>query len=118
MGITQTQTAVAIIAGVFLISLVQLLGRRGRLSFRYTVGWLVFGLLIIASGVFIPFATSISQVFPLSPSGVFAGSAVVVLTLISIQLSISISGMQEQIRSLVEEVSILRHELDGVTQSD
>lgn len=112
MSIIQTQTVIAIIAGVLLISIVQLLGRKGRLSFRYTVGWLVFGLLIIASGAFIPFATTISQQFPLSPSGLFAGSAVFVLTLIAIQLSISISGMQEQIRSLTEEIAILRHELE------
>ena len=73
------QTLIATIAGVLLAASVYFLARRGRLSFRYTVGWLVLCLLGIG--------------------------AIILLLAICVQFSISISGMQEQIRRLTEEAA-------------
>jgi len=84
------------------------LGRTGKLSFRYSVGWLVLSGLGVFSWMFIPMVTPISRLLNTSPAAVLAIGALIILAMICIQLSISISGLQEQNRCLAEELALVR----------
>ena len=90
------------------IAMISRLARRGRLSFQYTIGWLiVFGLSLLSAPV-LPFMDLVSRNLQLGPASVFAVAALVLLAMIAVQLSISISGLQEQVRQLNEDTAFLR----------
>jgi hypothetical protein len=84
------------------------LGRTGKLSFRYSVGWLVLSGFGVFSWVFIPAVTPIARLLNTSPAAVLAIGALIIFAVICIQLSISISGLQEQNRRLAEELAVVR----------
>jgi hypothetical protein len=90
------------------IALLSRLARRGRLSFRYTVGWLVVFTLSLLSAPVLPIMELVSRNLHLAPASVFAVAALALLVVISVQLSISISGLQEQVRQLNEDLAFLR----------
>lgn len=87
---------------------VYLLARRGRLSFRYTVGWLVLCLFGITAGASVPLVQPLAEKLKVTPAALLSIAAVMLLVAICVQFSISISGMQEQIRRLTEESAELR----------
>lgn len=90
------------------IFLISRLARLGRLSFRYTIGWLLVFALSLLSAPLLPFMDLASRNLRLNPASVFAVAALVLLVMISVQLSISISGLQEQVRQLNEDTALLR----------
>jgi len=92
---------------VVLIAFAIRFGRKHKLSFRYTIGWIALGCVGILASLFLHLAQPFSVMMNLSPSAFLSLTAVALLVMICIQLSISISGMQSQIRVLVEEVSFL-----------
>ena len=81
--------------------------RRGRLSFRYTVGWLGFFSLAGLLGFLSPITAPIGRWLNVTPGVVLTFAAALVLLGICVQLSISISGIQEQLRRVTEEVALL-----------
>ena len=106
------QTVAAAFSSFIFAGMVYRLARIGRLSFRYTVGWLSLSMLGLLSGLFIPIVQPIAGFLKLTPAALLALLAVVLLVSICIQLSISISGLQEQLRSMAEKVALLRTETD------
>ena len=82
------------------------LARAGKLSFRYAVGWSGFFLLSALLSFFVPFASPASSLIGVTPGVIVTFVAALALLLICIQLSISISGLQEQVRRLTEEVAL------------
>lgn len=95
--------------GLVLVAVVVRLSRRGLLSFRYTIGWVVLAGFGILAGLFIPLTAPIASVFGMSPAALLAIMALILFVAISIQLSISISGLQQQVRTLTEDLARLRH---------
>ena len=87
------------------------LSRRGLLSFRYTSGWIAVASIGILGGLVAPLAEPVAAALDLSAAALLALVALVFLVLIAIQLSVSISGLQKQNRTLTEEVARLRHEI-------
>ena len=112
MSIQTTQTLLAAIVSLIFVLIIYRLGRNQTLSFRYTVGWLALGALGIVAGVLLPITAPLAERINLSPSALLGIGAVVLLIVLCVQLSISISGMQEHIRRLAEEEAYLREELD------
>lgn len=111
-----SQSAIQVVAAALLsfvfAGIVYRLARIGRLSFRYTVGWLTLSMLGLLAGFFVPIVQPIAKFLKLTPAALLALMAVVLLVSICIQLSISISGLQEQLRSMAEKVALLRTETD------
>jgi hypothetical protein len=111
-----SQSAIQVVAAALLslvfAGIVYRLARIGRLSFRYTVGWLTLSMLGLLAGFFVPIVQPIAEFLKLTPAALLALMAVVLLVSICIQLSISISGLQEQLRSMAEKVALLRTETD------
>jgi hypothetical protein len=104
------QMFVGILFNVILMTFVLRLGRKHKLNFRYTVGWLVLGLTGASASLLLHLAEPVAIIMNLSPAAFLTFSAVALLISICVQLSISISGMQIQIRTLVEEVAFLKQE--------
>lgn len=108
MSSGQTQLLiVAIIATFFALSVLRL-ARRQKLSFRYTAGWLFLLAVSILAGLLIPIVEPIADVLNLSPVAVLVGISITILLAVCIQLSISISGLQKQVRILAEELALIR----------
>ncbi len=103
--------AVGFIAHIFRLS------RRGMLSFRYSIGWfsiMFIGLLAVPlAAVFSPLAEKLE----LSPSALLASISTIAVVMILIQLSVSISGNQRKMDTLVSENALLKEKLD-VTLKD
>lgn len=111
------QTTQAILAaglGCLVLVVVVILSRKKRLSFRYAVGWLSISILGIFSSYLVRFSESVSAALGLSPSGFFGVVAMSFLVIITIQLSVSISGLQRQNRKLAEELARMRLEITNV----
>jgi hypothetical protein len=88
------------------------LGRQGKLSFRYTIGWLGLCCVGVFAGVFIPLLEPLADAFEVSPAAILAVGAILLLVAICVQLSVSISGLQEQNRRLSEEIALRERERD------
>ncbi len=87
---------------------VYLLARRQMLSFRYTAGWLaLFGVGALSSAL-IPAAEPLASLIQVTPGVIVSAAGVLTLLGICVQLSISISGLQEQVRTLSEEIALHR----------
>jgi hypothetical protein len=90
------------------------LSRRGQLSFRYTVGWIGVASVGILAGLLVPLAESVALALGLSAAALVAVVGVLFFVAISIQLSISISGLQKQVRTLAEETARLRQDTESL----
>jgi len=106
-----TQITIAAVIGLVLLVIVVRLSRRGQLSFRYAMGWISVASIGILGGLLVPLAEPVAKALGLSAAALLALLALIFFVLIAIQLSISISGLQKQNRTLTEEVARLRHEI-------
>ena len=118
MDIRTQQTIYAAVASVVFSVVVYRLGRNRKLSFRYTVGWLALGLLGVVAGALIPMTASIASWLHIAPAAVLGITGIVLLLVLCVQLSISISGTQEQVRRLTEQVALLRADLEEVSSPE
>lgn len=110
MSVGTRQVLVAAIAGIAMIIAVVRLSRRGQLSFRYTVGWIFVASVGVLGGSLAPLAEPIAELFGLSPAALLSFVALVFVTMIAIQLSISISGLQKQLHKLAQEIAYYCHQ--------
>jgi hypothetical protein len=115
MSSTTFQTIIGALFSLMFLTAVYRLGRSQRLSFRYTVGWMILGALGVLAGLLIPVAEPIAKQLQVAPSALLGVGAVILLVVLCVQLSISISGLQEQVRRIAEETAFLRQELEEVS---
>ena len=107
---------IAIVASLFAIAVVSL-SRRGNISFRYTIGWLSLCALSAIGGLLLPVIEPLSEKLQLDAFSLVSALAVIVLLSLCIQLSISISGLQTQLRKVNESFAIQQKELDDLRDS-
>ena len=112
MSLAVRQMLIAAVAGILVTVLVLRLSRQGRLSFRYTLGWIGVAGLGMLSGLFVPLVEPIAKALGLSPGALLGLTALLFVTVIAIQLSISISGLQRQVRTLAEDLARRRQDED------
>lgn len=118
MSFAVRQTLVAAILGTLILISVVSVSRRGLLSFRYTIGWTLVASLGILSGVFVWAVDPVAGSLGLSAAALLGVLAFLFVTLIAIQLSISISGLQKQLRTMAEDIARLRLKYDDVPESN
>lgn len=112
-----THALIAILFGFVFVVLIRSLSRRGRLSMRYTLGWLSIGILALLYPGLLWASREISQVLQVQPLAILLGVPLIVTGLVCIQLSISVSGLTEQVRTLAESVAILEAQSSQNTRS-
>lgn len=118
MSAEVTQVLFAAVVGLLFALGVYRLARRQKLSFRYTVGWLVLCGIGIFAGLLVPIIDPVARSLKISPAALVAIGAILLLVVICIQLSISISGLQAQVRRLSEEAAEIRLRLNEHVHED
>lgn len=103
-----TQTIIAVVAGCICLAMAGLLGRRKRLSLRYTAGWSLLGLSAIVFGALTPLLDEIASFFSLSPAGLVLIVSLTLVLVILFMVSVSVVGLQRDIQDLVEAVALLK----------
>jgi Uncharacterized conserved protein (DUF2304) len=106
-----------ILCAIFMFA-IYVLARREHLSFQYAVGWLSLFAIGIVATVALPATNRLSSWIHVTPAALLALLVFSVLIMICIQLSISISGMQKQIRRLAEESAKLKLQIKIGSQND
>ena len=104
------------LAGVGMFALVFYLSRRQLLSLRYALGWMGVSVLLVIAAVALGLAGGVSTSLPVTPTGLLSAVGLGFLLLIALQLSISLSGLQEAIRELSEANALLEERLTRVEE--
>ena len=108
--------AAALLTFVFVFSLL----RRGVLREKYSVLWLLFSGAALFFAVFPPALYWLTNLIGIAtPANLLFFVTVVLLVLVSVQLSYELSRHEARIRRLAEEVALLSEEIEQLRkQSD
>lgn len=105
--------AFAVGACVALVVFLIVLLRTKRLREKYAVTWIVVGVGVCVLGAFPGAAERLAKVVGVqTPSNLIFALALIVLLLVCIQLSAEITTLEEETRTLVEEVALLRLDVE------
>ena len=107
---------IAIVAIVFAIH-VGRLSRKRMLSFKYTVGWISVCLFGVFASPLVFLVTPLAEILRLTPTALLVAISTAAVAVILIQLSVSISGNQRKMETLVRENALLRESL-GIDMKD
>jgi len=92
--------SLALMVGVFSLA------QKQKISFRYAAGWIVLFGVGLVGGIVVPVVAPLADFLSLAPISIVVGSAVLALLAICIQLTVSISGLQNQVRQLAEQIAL------------
>ena len=95
----RSRPALVALGGLGMFLVVFELSRRGLLSLRYALGWMGVSVLLVVAGVLLVLVGGLSESLPFTPTGLLAAVGLAFVLLITLQLSISLSGHQEAIRA-------------------
>lgn len=114
-----TATILAIIASLLTFVFVFLLLRRGVLREKYAVLWLLVSGIALVLAVIPGALRTVSEVLGVqTPSNLLFFVTVVLLVLVSVQLSYELSRHEMRIRRLAEEIALLNREVNQLRQRD
>jgi hypothetical protein len=105
------QALILALGGAALIFVVFLLARRRLMTTRYALGWMLIGLLVLLGAFVTNLVGEVGRIAGMTPTAVFLAVATIVLLAIALQLSISVSGLQSQVRDLAEDQALLEDRL-------
>jgi len=109
----------SLVSGLLILGLVIELIRRSRLQERYAVLWIVVALVFMTYGWWLDAAAAVASwlhIADVVPVILFFG--ICLCALLILQLSVKISEFSNKIKNLIQEVSLLKHELQGRDRSD
>lgn len=101
------QALLIALGGAAFSGVVVVLARRRLISFRYMLGWIALSIIGMLGAALTPLVEPVADTFGMSPTGVLLGGATVVLLAIALQLSVSVSGLQAQVRDVAEAHALL-----------
>ncbi len=110
--------AITVALGLIFAIAVVLVARRGILSMRYTLGWLFVATCVVAAGLLGRLIKPVASALDLDPAVVLLGFASFALLCLTVQLSITVSGLTERARTLAEASAILKERLDRLEQNN
>lgn len=106
------QAALVAVGGLGMFLVVFELSRRSLLSLRYALGWMGVSVLLVGAGIALVLVGGLSDSLPFTPTGLLAAVGLAFVLMITLQLSISLSGHQEAIRELSESNALLEERVD------
>ena len=120
IGATNLAVQLSLVAagGVAMFALVFWFSRRQLLSLRYALGWMGVSALLIVAALVLALVGGVSDSLPLTPTGLLSAMGIGFLLLITLQLSISLSGHVEAIRELSEANALLEERLARVEERE
>lgn len=104
--------AITVTVGLLFAVVVVLIARRGILSMRYTLGWLFVAGCVVASALLGRLIKPIASALDLDPALLLLGFASLALLCLTVQLSITVSGLTERARTLAEAHAILSERVE------
>jgi hypothetical protein len=113
-----TQSFIVAGGAIGMFFIVFTLSRRGQLSLRYALGWMGVSAALLLGALGLALVGGVSDSLPLTPTGLLAGAGIASVLLITLQLSISLSGHHEAIRELSEANALLEERLARVEQRE
>ncbi len=117
MSYTLRQQLVIAAGGLVILLLIANLARRQLMSLRYSLGWSLIAVIGLVGALFTRAAGPLGHLVGMSPTGVFLAGATVVLGAIAIQLSITASGLLQQVRELAEAHALLASRVEELEHS-
>lgn len=110
LSLARQAIGVAVLSIVF-GAVIWRLARRQLLTLRYTLGWLAIALLGVLASVLTTVVQPVARLVGVTPPVLFAMATSLILLAISVQLSISLSGLQRQVRALAEAHALLAEDV-------
>jgi hypothetical protein len=107
VSLAERQSVILAVLGALFSVSVLILGHRGKLSFRFVLGWLLFGLTFFVTGALIFAVVPLSEALGITPATLGFVVSVIVPVAIAVELSMTVSRQQQQIRKLAEEVALI-----------
>lgn len=110
------QAIVVMLGAVVLMVSTVTLVRRRLLSIRYGLGWLTVALGGIVGAPLLSIAATKVKTLGFTPTGFSLGILIAFLGLVSLQLSISLSGLHGAVQNLAEHAALVEQrvrELEG-----
>jgi len=105
--------AFAVGACIALVVFLVILLRTRRLREKYAITWIVVGLGVCVLGAFPGTVEGLANLVGVqTPANLLFSLAVLVLLAVCIQLSAEITTLEEETRTLVEEVGLLRLDVE------
>lgn len=108
---TMFSIEIAVVAVLFAIHIARL-SRKGMLSFRYSVGWISIAIIGLLASPLVIVVAPLANRLRLTPAALLIAISTVAVAVILIQLSVSISGNQRSMESLVRENALLKEKLN------
>jgi hypothetical protein len=103
-------------SAVVLVVFLFLLLRQRRLKEKYAAIWLALAVAVAVIGAFPALVGWIaSHVGVATPSNLLFAVALIILLGVCVQLSIEATGLEEETRTLAEEVALLRLDIERLT---
>jgi energy-coupling factor transporter transmembrane protein EcfT len=93
--------------GIVFSLVIVALGRSGRLSFRFVIGWLSLGLLLVLGSLFVFVLSPLSELLGVPSPTIGLAFGILISIVISVELSISSSRAQDQLRDAAEAIALL-----------
>lgn len=118
MSSTAKQALVLALGGIGFTTFIVTLARRRLLTTRYSLGWLGLGAAVTLAATIMPFVGDIGRLADMSPTGVLLAGSTLILLAISVQLSISVSMLQERLRTTAEAHALLAQQVDEMRKAD
>ena len=116
MSTTVKQALVLALGSVAIVLVILRLARYRLLTTRYTLGWLGIGTLGGLAAVTMPFVGRVGKLANITPTAVLLMISSLLLLAISIQLSISVSLLQERLRTTAEAHALLARRVRDLEQ--
>ena len=114
-----TATILAIIASLLTFVFVFMLLRRGVLREKYAVLWLLVSGTALVLAIIPGALRAVSEALGVqTPSNLLFFVTVVLLVLVSVQLSYELSRHEMRIRRLAEEIALLNREVNQLRRRD
>ena len=108
----------ALAASLALVVFLVVLLRRRRLREKYAITWIVVALAVCVMGAFPDVVGTIASVVGVeTPSNLLFAMALILLLGVCIQLSVEITELEEETRTLAEEVALLRFDLERLASA-
>ncbi|QAY68897.1 DUF2304 domain-containing protein [Xylanimonas protaetiae] len=105
---------VAIVVAVLLMVLL----RQRRLREKYAATWLVLAVFVVVIGAFPDLVAWLARVVGVeTPSNLLFAGALVILLGVCVHLSVEATTLEEETRTLAEELALLRADVDKLSSA-
>ena len=92
--------------GLLFLVMIVVLARFQFLTLRYTLGWFLVAISIAAAGAITGLAEPIAEALDIKANELLLGISLTVLLLITVQLSITVSGLTRMLRTVTESLAL------------